>query len=90
MRARPTPETDGVFMAIAVGDFVDHHKDALRMARDHCEKLERERDEAEEKLAALETSITEMIHPNIAEVLGSLPAALAPGSPLPAPCAQTP
>lgn len=51
MSARQTPETDGVFMAIAVGDFIDHTNDALCMARDHGEKMERQRDEL---LAALE------------------------------------
>lgn len=45
-KPRPTPETDAVFMTIAVGDFIDPYKDALRFARDHCEELERQRDEA--------------------------------------------
>lgn len=47
-KGRPTPETDAVFMTIAVGDFIDPHKDALRFARDHCEELECQRDEARE------------------------------------------
>lgn len=47
-KPRPTPETDAVFMTIAVGDFIDPYKDTLRFARDHCEELERQRDEARE------------------------------------------
>lgn len=49
-KGRPTPETDAVFMTIAVGDFIDPHKDALRFARDQCEELECQRDEARAEL----------------------------------------
>lgn len=81
MSARPTPETDKVesLMVWVLND--------IEVALEHSRKMERQRDEALEKLAVLEKSIADMSHPNIAELLRKLPA---PFSPLPAPCALTP
>lgn len=68
MKERETPETDRDMWLAEDGSGGVHSVVSVHVAR----KLERERDSAEEKLAALEKSITDLSHPTIAEVLAQL------------------
>lgn len=59
MKPTLTPRTDGIQQTIAVGDFVNQNE-GLSLALDHARQLERELNEANERIKRLEEAGDEM------------------------------